>query len=399
MSKQWRSQMPKPFTEGRMWWIRFYENRLKDGKPQKVRTRKPIGPAEGPGRLTFAEAENLAWHLYLKHLQPQAEVACTVAEFYEQKFMPQVTARLRRGSQKDYETRWRNWVEPVLGMTQLQQVTPDQVEQAVYQAIKAGRSVQTARHIRKLIQAMFSYAKKKRWYVGENPGNDIELPVNRPKEVHAYDEAEAVQVIAGLGSPVREAALLSLCTGLGPAEFRALRWSRLNLSGETILRGTPIPPASLRVSENFNMGQFTGPKAEKRHRIVPLLPVVVEALTGLRARSSFTAEQDLVFASRNGTPLDTHNITNRAFKKLSEKLKIPVGWYIFRHTHATWMERDGVSLFDRVAQMGHSRWQQTLAYTKPDIERRRAALSGIEASLRKKPVSEKVVSIDVAKEA
>lgn len=67
----------------------------------------------------------------------------------------------------------------------------------------------------------------------------------------------------------------------------------------------------------------------------------------LKAKSKWTGPEDLVFASRNGTPLNERSLLRRALKPAGEKLGIPwLSWHVFRHTHATlgeeiWRDRTG----------------------------------------------------------
>ena len=114
-----------------------------------------------------------------------------------------------------------------------------------------------------------------------------------------------------------------------------------------------LQPYSLVVRENFYRGVFGSVKAKSRRRAVPLSRNVVEALVSLQARGKFTGPDDLVFASKKGTPLNENNLLRRVIKPIAVKLGIPwLSWHVFRHTHATLGEQIGMALSDRQAQMG-----------------------------------------------
>ena len=394
MARRNAAQFGSLYVEGKpghkLWKVRYFKTVLREGRTERVRAKSTVGPADGPGKLTRREAEVLAWNLYVKHQQGGLiERACTLKQFYDDSFKPHI-ARLKLGSQMDYETRWRNWVEPVMGELQLQQISPEDVAHAVYAPLRKGLSVQTAAHVKKLLQAIFTHAKKRAWFVGENPATGVELPEMHRREAYAYSPEQASQIIELFPSPVHEAALLSLTTGLTVAELRGLRWSRMNLTHEgTITGGRSLPRYSLAVVENFYMGQYGSPKAPKRRRIVPLLPVAVELLAALKRTTQFSGPDHPVFASKKGTPIDAHNVSNRLFRKVAEELGHPVCWHNFRHTHATWLDHEGVSMADRVAQMGHASSSMTLHYTHSDVERRRQAIQPIGERLR--PPVEKVM--------
>jgi integrase len=173
-------------------------------------------------------------------------------------------------------------------------------------------------------------------------------------------------------------ALLSMTASLNVAEMLALRWKRVNLTTESVVAGSEVLQShTLVVRENYYRGKFGTVKAKSRRRAVPLSTTVVAALTALRGSSRFIQPDDLVFASRNGTPLNENNLLRRVIKPIAVKLGLPwLSWHVFRHTHATLGEQIGMALSDRQAQMGHGDVRMTMHYTHSDMERRRA---GVEA--------------------
>jgi len=368
-------QLGHLLIENGKWKVRFRKWVVADGRAKRIQAKETIGEATGPRAITRQDAVILAWHLYLKYQNHDAEVVCTVGEFYVKVFCPEHCRNLKPGSRADYQTRWRIWVEPVLGQILLTQVKREDVQRIIGSVLAAGRSVQTAAHVRKLIQALFTAAKKKGWYVNENPAAAIDLPEMERRPAMAYTHEQARRILEALASPVREAVLLSLTTGLGPAEFRGLRLDCLNLTPEPqITGGEALPPFSLAVRRNFYLGEYGSPKTKQRRRIVPLLPAVADALRGLLRRERFAASDDPVFCGATGRPIDTHNVSNRVFGPLAKALGFPVTWYALRHTHATWCDLADMPLTDRMITMGHARAAMTLNYTHVDVERRRESL-------------------------
>jgi integrase len=122
-------------------------------------------------------------------------------------------------------------------------------------------------------------------------------------------------------------------------------------------------PCSLAVRKNYYRGKFGSVKAKSRRRNVPLSRTVVNALLELKSKSKWTGPEDLVFTSRNGTPLNQRNVLWRVLKPAGKKLEIPwLSWHVFRHTHATLGEEIGMALSDRQAQMGHGDPRMTMHY-------------------------------------
>lgn len=183
-------------------------------------------------------------------------------------------------------------------------------------------------------------------------------------------------------------ALVSMTASLNVAELLGLRWSRLNLTSEVQVVGTEVlQPYSLAVRENYYRGKFGSVKKKSRNRNLPLSRSAIDALLAIRVESKFTGPDDLVFASRNGTPLNERNLLRRVLKPAGAQLGIPwLSWHVFRHTHATLGEEIGMSLSDRQAQMGHGDVRMTLHYTHSDLTRRRQAIEAMSDRLFSEPV-------------
>lgn len=219
--------------------------------------------------------------------------------------------------------------------------------------------------------------------MGENPAKGVRLPEMQRRQAHALTFEQGKAVLAALPSPVAEMTLVSMTCSLNVAELLGLRWKWVNLTGTPVVVDTEVlHPYTLAVRQNYYRGHFGSRKAKSRRRNVPLSTSLVEALTRLRQKSSFAAAEDLVFASKNGTPLTERNLTRRYLKPAGKKLGMPwLSWHVFRHTHATFGEQIGMALSDRQAQMGNADVEMTLHYTHSDLERRSAAVETIAQKL------------------
>jgi integrase len=87
-----------------------------------------------------------------------------------------------------------------------------------------------------------------------------------------------------------------------------------------------------------------------------------------------TDQEILVFACRNGTPLNPKNLLRRVLQPACRELGLPVEeWHSFRHTHATLLGEVGESLRTAQAILGHSDLKTTLnvyAHAIPDSQKR-----------------------------
>jgi integrase len=382
MARRRGQQLGHVHRQGNAWYLAFREDALDaEGKIVRVRRNQKIADAK---EVTKREAQRLAREILTtvdeRAQRPMSLV--TVREFIETRFKTDVIWALKHAGQKHYGYVLDKHILPAMGDVRLRDVSTDHVQALVRKKFEAGYSVQTVVHIRNGISAVFSHAKLKGAYQGDNPAQGIRLPEMQRKETRALSFAQGRDLLGSLPSPVREMALLSMTTSLNVAEMLALRWKRVNLTPEIVVVGSEVvQPFTLLVRENYYRGKFGTVKAKSRRRAVPLSASLVAALIGFRTTSKFIGPEDLVFASRNGTPLNENNLMRRVVKPVAVKLDMPwLSWHVFRHTHATLGEQIGMALSDRQAQMGHGDVRMTLHYTHSDLDRRRA---GVEAMSEK----------------
>jgi integrase len=370
---------------GPSWLVEFREYaRGADGKPLAIKRCERVGPCIGPQRMTKAEAQREANVRFLddvnrRNLKPSS--AMTVEDFIETKFMTQVVEKRKKSGRAHYDYILRRFILPTIGQRRLCDVDVDAVE-AVLAGIRAiNLSWQTAKHAQNVISRIFRLARKLKLYHDENPAHDVE-PGEKPviKKRSGYTWAQASIVLGKLTNPAYLMAKVSIVTSLGPAEMCGLRLANCNFTGgikET--EDGVLGPYCLGIRENWYRGERGSLKTGKRCRNVPITPeLAVELETYVAGRDKFTGPDDPLFSSRNGTPLDGHNIANRIFLPLAAKLGFPVTWYGFRRAHSTFAgQLDNISVEDRRATMGHADAEMSLYYSLSDVERRRAIPVGI----------------------
>jgi integrase len=362
--------------QGDVWYLAYREDALDaDGKLIRIRRNVRIANAKEKSKR---EAQRIAGETLIE-IDRQAVMPLslvTVEGFIEARFKPDVMWALKHAGKKHYEYILSKHVVPALGDVRLRDVDTDRVQALVKHKIEAGYSVQTAVHIRNAISAVFNHAKLKRAYSGDNPTQGVRMPEMSRKEAHALSFQMGRDLLAILPPKERTMALLSMTTSLNVAEMLALRWKRVNLNDEIAIVGAEVMNSwSLAVRENYYRGQFGSVKAKSRRRDVPLSRSVVNALSELKQASKYSGPDELVFATRNGTPLSERNILRRVLKPAGEQLGIAwLSWHVFRHTHATLGEQIGMALSDRQAQMGHGDVRMTMHYTHSDMNRRRQSI-------------------------
>lgn len=160
--------------------------------------------------------------------------------------------------------------------------------------------------------------------------------------------------------------VLCLMCGLRQGEALALRWQDIDLDGGTLrvsrqlqrMRRDGKKPGKLVFSEPKNASRRTMGLPQravgilKSHRKCQL----EEKL----AAGPVYQDEGLVFASRNGTPLDAQNVVNRYYKPLLKRAGLPpIRFHDLRHSCLSLLAQRGEPIRDLQALAGHA----TAAFT------------------------------------
>jgi integrase len=400
------------YQQGGWWKLRWREDQLSSDAKQKRGWSRPvwIGPAEGPQRLTEKQARRIAWDNFLSRLDQNTRTPMSVAtlrEFVERKFIPEHVALLKRSGQLHYGARSERTGEyggmlrhilPALGDLKLRDICPSDLQQFVSAATvekrkRAGKQIVIARvpastqmrlHLKNALSAIFEHALAIEWLSSRNPAKSIRLPEMQRKPTHALDAEQAKALLEVLKSPAREMVMSAILTSMNVAEICGLLWKNVNLTDTwKVAEGEAIPPVSLIVRQQWRLGEYTSLKETARARTLPIPAALAVVFAQMKSRPAHTGQDDPVFVSRNGTPLDEHNIANRHLKKAGTALGMPwLSWHCFRRTTATVADQLGAGTSDRKGILGHSTAAMAAHYVQPaDHERRRQFLEQIAARI------------------
>ena len=368
------------FDQGGMWKLRWHEDKIGvDGELSRGWSRSVhIGPSAGLGKLTEKEARRLGWENFLSKLDAGVcapHSAVTIANFVEQRFLPDHVASLKRSGRSHYEAMLKH-VLPSLRNIRLKDITAAHVQRLASSMLAKNYSVQTVKHVRTTVSAIFTHAKRLGWHTGDNPAKLVRLPEMIRREAHALSFDQAVATLAALKSPAREMVLFAILTSMNIAEICGLQWKRVNLSEQfATVDGESLPPLTIAVRAQWYRGQYGTVKAKSRRRNLPIPVALRRVLAKLKNRPKLTGPDDPVFAARTGKPVDEHNIARRSLKPVGQSLGMPwLSWHCFRRTHTTLANELGMAFSDRMAMMGHSEARMTALYTADDLKRRRTVL-------------------------
>jgi integrase len=145
--------------------------------------------------------------------------------------------------------------------------------------------------------------------------------------------------------------LLAITTGMRRGEILALRWGDVDWGGRRIW---------VRRSVGSD-GRFQQPKTRGSVRAIAATPTLVSALRLHRMASGFKGEEDLIFPSERGTPLDGRNMVRRFFEAALRKAGLlRIRFHDLRHTYASLLIAQGEHPKLISEQLGHASVQITL---------------------------------------
>lgn len=319
------------------WWI---DIRHKD---ERVRKRSPENSRAGAAayealvRHRIARGEPLEGTESLLG-QPSKALKDFVPEWFE----TYVRTNNKPTEQRSKDVTFRIHLLPWFGSYRLSEITNIEIEQYKSAKQKSGLSAKTINnHLCALMKCL-------------RCANDWGLLVSLPKmsllrvPPQPFDfltPIESAKLLRGSEEPQwREMILVALRTGMRLGELIGLDWSAVDFRRRIIT-----------VRQSIVYGKVSSPKSN-RIRHIPMANEVLEILWLRRE------EQGLVFPRPDGQPL-AYNTTDLAIKRHCKRAGLrPIGWHVLRHTFASQLATEGVSM--RIIQefLGHSTIQMTGRY-------------------------------------
>jgi integrase len=315
------------------------------------------------------------------HEQSQVSFGEYAAEWVERY---QGTGRrgFRESTRDDYRRLLRDVAIPRLGRKRLAQITPKDIAdyigwlcepraQALHAhdlAVRRARddgsaepaalaadklrhlSDSTVRNMLNPVRSCLASAKRE-GLIRHNPADDAALP--HRERIEDDDEGrprpfdrEQLEVLLRVVHPRHRLMFALLAeTALRVSELIALQWRHLRLDGSE--------PA-VRVRRAIVRGRVQPPKSRHGKRDVPIGPALVSALRDHRARSEWAGDDDLVFPSLRGTPLNPENVRRRVLAPATEEADASwAGFHTFRHTCAARLFERGVNVVEVQRWLGH----------------------------------------------
>jgi len=237
----------------------------------------------------------------------------------------------------------------------LTEVTPSDVAEFIAWLCDAGEqgralSDSTVRNVLNPVRSCLATAVRE-GKVRHNPTVGASLPHRERiadedgQEVRVLSREQLAAFLAVVHPRHRVMFRVLASTGLRVSELVALQWRHVRLDGSE---------PCVRVRRALVRGREQPPKSRHGRRDVPLGRDLVDALRAHRTASEWPGEEDLVFPTLNGTPLQVENVRRRVLRPAAEEAGAPwVGFHTFRHTCASMLFERGENVKKVQRWLGH----------------------------------------------
>jgi len=285
------------------------------------------------------------------------------------------------------------YLSPGLGNVKLKDLRADHIQSLYNALLRNGKSERTVLLNHSVLHSALNQAL--RWgLIGRNPAQAVMRPKLRRKEMKTLSDLQARALLKiAKGSRLDALLWLALTTGLREGEILGLKWSDLDWTAKRL----KIQRQLQRLEGKGLV--FAEPKSMAGRRAVTLSSDIISRLHGQRVIQAYEKlfagdrwqENDLIFPSTLGTPLDPRNLY-RQFKKALQEARLPnIRFHDLRHTAATLMLQQHTHPKVVQERLGHSDISLTLntySHVLPDIQEEAAekmtrVLMPIEGTLRK----------------
>ena len=330
----------------------------------------------------------------------------TVAEWLHRWLEDVARPTVRPTTFRDYATTVRRHLIPTLGSTRLTRLTPGDVR-AMHHHVSASVSVSAANKAHRVLRAALSDAERE-GLVGRNAARLVRTPtITSPRSALSTSDTRRI-LAASRTDRLDSRWIAALLTGARQGELLGLQWDRVDLDAGTLdlawqlqalgyrhgcrrrttghgcgkARAGSCPGRELDIPAGFEHTPLRGrlcltrPKSSAGRRLIPLPPILVDALRRHReATRDHLAPFGLVWSTSDGAPIPARDDL-AAWHDLLTRAGVPrAHLHAARHTTATLLMDLGVDVTVIQSILGHAQALTTQRYQHADLTMSRTALA------------------------
>jgi integrase len=303
----------------------------------------------GEGPTTLSEKRSLRSQKKLANLKENIRKRKENTTFNQiwKKYFPIQQSNVSERSWKREESLFRLWISPVIINMPMKNVTEINIQKIRKNMENAGLSVRSICYAYDVIRQVYNFANRNNLIDVPSPTKGIKKPKKDNKRYRFLTSNEADLLLNNLKIKyplIHEISLISLNCGLRAGEIFALTWSNIDL-------------------EN---GRLIATDTKTKENRFPLMTDEVKQIFQNKERGS---PNELVFPSRNSKE---RKAISKSFMRTVKKLGLNEGitdsrnkvvFHTLRHTYASWLVQDGLSLYEVSKLLGHSTITMTERYS------------------------------------
>ena len=336
------------FKRSNKYWIGFRCNRVRYRKVSPENSLAGAKAYEALIRQKLARGEPID----PEPAKLQVEIK-TFKEFSKEWFDVYVKTNNKYSEQINKQCVLRAHLNPFLGNKPLDQISNLDVESYKANKIQSGLSNKTINNHLIVLSKCLKMAQE--WEIIIKIPR-IKLLKVKPQKFDFLNIEECEILLNHCDGTLYEMVLLGLKSGLRFGELIALEWTDVNFIGRMIT-----------VNNSIALGRLGSTKSNKI-RYIPLLDDVLQMLESRAKNKGF------IFSEGNNEPLNQNRCIIQLHKACDRAGMRRIGWHTLRHTFASCLAQNGVSIVIIKELLGHSDIKTTMRYSHLTASATRGAI-------------------------
>lgn len=255
-----------------------------------------------------------------------------------------------------YKVNIEKHICPTLGNFPLQKLQPIQVQKLYNELLEKGLSPASIRYIHATLRKALNHAVKMQLII-RNVCDAVELPKVKTHESKFLNKNQVNEMLMAIkDTDVYLPTLLAVGLGLRRGEVLGLQWKDFDFNRNLVsIKRTLLP--------NSKEGEiFSECKTAKSQRVLAVPDSIMSYLKQVRKKqlenrmffSTDYLDYDLVYCNPNGTPVTPGAFNHRFSNTLKDKGLEHMRVHDLRHTNASLMLSQGVSMKVASERLGHT---------------------------------------------
>jgi integrase len=299
-------------------------------------------------------------------LEKKAKESLSVNEYFYQTYYPQIQKEKKLKTYQREESLFRNWIDENIGSLTFKEITKTDIENIFYDVVDSGKSIRTAEYALTTLKQIWREAKENNFapampVISKSLKKKISQNNNARIRFLSHSEVETLlEELKVRSFNLYEQALISLHCGLRAGEIFKLTWSQVDLEHGI-----------------FNIIDSKG-KDRSIHMSKQIKEMILLTDKGNPDELLYPGRGNKVSGQISQT---FRQVANQLFNKGVTDRRQRVTFHTLRHTCASWMVMQGISLYLVQKVLGHSTIQVTERYSHLAPDQLKLAANAINKSV------------------